>query len=104
MRLAIEHCAVQLDGNALLAMRGAHGVRVECVAGTVWLTIAGQNGDFFLRPGDRLLIESNGLVVAEGLPQGALRVLCSETCKAPLIWRWGWLAGWLARQDRVALE
>jgi Protein of unknown function (DUF2917) len=99
MRLAIEHCAVQLDGNALLAMRGARGARVECVAGTVWLTIAGQNGDFFLRPGDRLLIESNGLVVAEGLPQGALRVLCSETYKSAVDLAVG-LAGGLAGASR----
>lgn len=73
MQLAIGKRIIRLEADAPLAFRGARGVVVECVEGTVWLTVDGQAGDFFLRRGDKLCIDSEGLALIDGLPRGAVR-------------------------------
>jgi len=57
----------------VVALRGARGSYLECTQGMVWITIEGRPGDFYLKQGSGLRIASNGLVLIEGMPTGAIR-------------------------------
>jgi hypothetical protein len=63
-----------LADNHPLALRAARGVRVVCTAGTLWLTVDGEAGDFFLCTGQSHRIASNGLALVESMSGGRLRL------------------------------
>lgn len=101
MQLAIGKRVIRLEEDAPLAFRGARGVLVECVEGSIWLTVEGQAGDFFLRRGDSLRIDSEGLALVDGLPRGAVRF------HRPVRWPLAWLGrrlGGVARAIRGRLR
>jgi len=75
MRVSLSNGIIQLDEWKPLAFRDARGVRLECTAGRVWLTVEGQPGDFYLAAGEGLRLASNGLAVVEGMPQGSVRLV-----------------------------
>lgn len=80
MRISLKNGVIQLAGGKPLAFRGACGILLECTEGVVWLTVEGQIGDFLLAKGERLRIESNGLVLVEGMPSGAIRLVNGTDC------------------------
>jgi DUF2917 family protein len=90
MRMSLSNGIIQLDEWSPLAFRDARGVRLECTAGRVWLTVEGQPGDFYLAAGEGLCLASNGLAVVEGMPHGSVRLV------APSPWPVRW-AGRLLR-------
>lgn len=63
-----------LADNQPLSLRQARGVRVVCMAGTLWLTVDGEAGDVFLRPGQSHRIASNGLTLVESIGAGRMRL------------------------------
>lgn len=65
---------VCLVDNNPLTLRGARGLRVVCTAGTIWLTVEGEPGDTFLRPGQSHCIVSNGLALIESIGSGRIRL------------------------------
>lgn len=75
MRMSLRNGVIQVAEGAPLAFRGARHVHLECTAGRVWLTVAGQPGDFLLGKGERLRIESNGLALVEGFPFGSIQLI-----------------------------
>lgn len=74
MQLSLQHGVFQLGADRPLAFRRAKGVRVECLAGRIWLTLEGRAGDIVLGPGESWRLDSHGLALVEGLPQGVARL------------------------------
>lgn len=72
MWISLRNSVVQLEENRPVSFRDACGTSLHCVSGMVWVTIAGQPGDFLLHAGEHLQIESSGLAVVEGMPAGAI--------------------------------
>lgn len=62
---------ITLQHNRPLRIDGA--ARIECIAGRVWLTSAGQAGDVFLRAGESFTVDGRGLALIEAL--GTARVV-----------------------------
>jgi hypothetical protein len=62
-----------LAHNAPIRLMSARGVRVVCTAGRVWLTVAGEAGDFFLAAGDSHLVRGRGLALLEAIGSGRVR-------------------------------
>jgi hypothetical protein len=84
MNTVSSNQAILLGVGEIIALRGARGSYLECTNGTVWLTIEGQPGDFYLEQGSGLRIASNGLVLIEGMPTGEIR----QTREVPWPIRW----------------
>ncbi len=63
-----------LGHNAPIRLPGARGVRVTCSAGLVWLTVAGEAGDIFLRSGDSHVIRGRGLALLEAIGSAQVRL------------------------------
>lgn len=49
-------------------------VRINCTAGIVWLTVAGEAGDVFLRPGESHRVRGRGLALLEAIGSGQVRL------------------------------
>jgi len=88
MRMSLRNGVIQLAEGKPLAFRGARAVHLECTEGRVWLTVAGQAGDFLLGKGERLRIESNGLALVEGFPAGSIRLV--SVTPWPIRWANRW--------------
>ena len=100
MRMSLSNGIIQLDEWKPLAIRGARGLRIECTAGKVWLTIHGQPGDFYLAAGEGLRLASNGLALVEGMPRGGVRLVAESPW--PVRWAGGLLRR-LYRRDRKSV-
>ena len=97
MNLDLHSCELLLVDNVPIRLSSANGVCVRCTAGTVWLTVAGEAGDIFLRAGESYWLRGNGLALLEGLVDGS-RV---HLKKMPSPWRA--VVGRLLRWRRMAL-
>jgi hypothetical protein len=69
-----HNCPVRLVGP----------LRIECVAGIVWLTRTGGAGDIFLQAGESLLLRRGESALGE-----ALRGANVALYPAPTLWAWG---------------
>ncbi len=74
MNLPTNQLLLQLAANRPLPLKKARGVRVHCVEGVVWMTVAGVPGDIFLRAGQSFRIPCNGLALIEALPEARVRL------------------------------
>jgi hypothetical protein len=70
--------------------RIAGRLRIECVAGRVWLTCSGRTGDVFLGPGDNYVLDRSETALLEALAD----MVGDNTCSAhimlhvtPPLWR-----------------
>jgi hypothetical protein len=63
-----------LGHNAPIRLAAARGMRVTCTAGLVWLTVAGEAGDVFLKPGDSHVVRGRGLALLEAIGSGQVRL------------------------------
>lgn len=75
MHISLGNRVIQLAEGRPLAVRGARYACLECTEGMVWLTLEGRPDDYFLRRGEQLRIESDGLTLVEGNPCGAIRLV-----------------------------
>lgn len=66
---------IQLLSGYPLRLEGGHGVVISCVSGTLWITISGESGDIFLRPGQQYRLVSNRLTLVEAMSAGSLQLL-----------------------------
>ena len=71
---------IPLENNHPVWIAGA--LRMECVAGRVWLTRTGGAGDLFLRAGEVIILAPADRVLAEGL--GTARIALHPQ---PAAWR-----------------
>jgi hypothetical protein len=79
MQIFLEQIVIQLSERKRLVFSDARNINLECTEGLVWITIEGQQGDFILKKGERLCIESNGLAVIQGIPSGSIQMHCPAT-------------------------
>ena len=86
---------LELSFHDFLRLRSARGAAIEVLAGTVWITENGADGDAFLRAGRSYRVRGGGLVVvgAEGCARVAVRGPQPGT----------WLSRLLRREARVSV-
>ena len=56
-----------LKANQLVTFKRAQGTCLECMQGSVWVTLENDPLDFVLSPGERVCIHTPGRMVIEGL-------------------------------------
>lgn len=59
-----------LDRHQTLSTRDAHGMALECLSGSLWITFEGSNDDYFLQPGERLPLRTRGKIVIQAMEGG----------------------------------
>ena len=74
MNSSEESRVLPLSANRPVVLRRVRGMRVDCLEGVVWLTVAGVPGDTLLQPGMAYVIPANGLVLMEALPEARIRL------------------------------
>ena len=63
-----------LDRAKVVSCRESAPVLVACTSGTIWLTVDGHPGDFFLRAGECRTIPSGRHAVIEGLETSVIEL------------------------------
>ena len=61
-RVSEEIC---LQSASPIRLTDAAGTQVRCLQGTIWITVASEPDDVFLRAGQSYLIRRNGLCLVE---------------------------------------
>lgn len=74
MKIDLGSGELCLADNHPLSLHDARGLRIVCMAGTIWLTVDGEAGDVFLHPGESHCIVSNGLALIESIGSGRIRL------------------------------
>lgn len=64
-------------GQPLRLVRAA-GVLVDCLAGTIWITVAGEPADIFLLAGQSYRIRDRGLALIESIGDGRVRLRIAD--------------------------
>ena len=63
---------IELFTNQPLRLNKAGGLGVTCISGTIWITVANEPGDIFLRTGQRYVLTSNKLALVEAIASGSV--------------------------------
>jgi hypothetical protein len=74
MLMKLSHPQVALAPGALLALRGAEGVRIRCLAGRIWITTSGCDADVWLDAGAMHVVRGNGRTVIEAATDATVEV------------------------------
>lgn len=74
MKIDLHSGEICLAGGRPLRLSEARGVRVTCLFGTIWITMAGEVADLILHAGDSCQIARNGLTLIESIGCGRLRL------------------------------
>lgn len=74
MKIDLPAGEICLSDNSPIRLSAARGLRVTCAAGTLWITVTGEDGDIFLQPGQSHRIRSNGLAIIESIGAGKVRL------------------------------
>lgn len=77
MRLDLHQALVPLTSPVPLRLHAARGTRVRSLAGTLWVTVDGEQEDHILERGESLLIDSDAPVLVSPL-QGTATVGLSD--------------------------
>lgn len=67
MKLALRDAEFWVPERGLLRLEQAHGSRIRCIAGRVWVTVAGRQDDVFLAEGESFEVSGRGLTLLEAL-------------------------------------
>ncbi len=67
MKLQAEILECSLWADQPLGLEQARNVRIVCLRGTVWLTLAGHLADVFLQSGESYIIGNNKLALLEAI-------------------------------------
>ncbi len=76
MHLDIHQALVPLTSPAPLRLQGVRGTRVRSLAGTLWVTIEGEDTDHVLQRGQSLVVDSDAPVLVSPLQGSATVGLC----------------------------
>ncbi len=63
-----------LQKNQVVTIRRAQGACLQCVQGSVWVTLENDPLDFVLSPGERVCIHTPGRMVIEGLETSEIAI------------------------------
>lgn len=74
MRIDVSSGEIRLTESQPVSLRGARGLRVECTAGVVWITVSGEAADIFLKPGQSHRLRGDGLALIESIGSGSIRI------------------------------
>lgn len=74
--MKINFCSgeLYLADNKPIRIEEARGLTIMCTAGTIWITVDGEAGDTFLRPGQKHTIVANGLALIESIGDGRIMI------------------------------
>lgn len=64
-----------LKANQFVTIKRAQGACLQCVQGSVWVTLENDPLDFVLSPGERVCIHTPGRMVIEGLEPSEIAIL-----------------------------
>lgn len=67
MKLQLGNTELLLPKNGLLRLERARGLRIRCMAGRIWVTIAGRFDDVFLGEGESMDVLHSGVTLLEAL-------------------------------------
>lgn len=76
---------VPLLKGSLFHIEGRRGDVISCQGGVCWITQEGHPQDYFLKAGEELAIDHAGLVVVQGITDGAV-CLKTSPCLLNLTW------------------
>jgi Protein of unknown function (DUF2917) len=62
-----ERIGYELAKNKVMTLPQRHAVVIQCRAGMLWLTIAGDAEDYFLRAGESVTCRKDRVVVVEAM-------------------------------------
>lgn len=86
MRLNLENTELLLQENQPLGLINGKGAVVRCLAGTAWLTVAGEATDCVLEPGQERRLDNDGLALIEPMgKQATIRLQLVESSLAGAI-------------------
>jgi Protein of unknown function (DUF2917) len=64
-----------LKANQFVTIKRAQGTCLQCVQGSVWVTLENDPLDFVLSPGERVCIHTPGRMVIEGLEASEIAIV-----------------------------
>jgi Protein of unknown function (DUF2917) len=64
-----------LKANQFVTVKRAQGACLQCVQGSVWVTLENDPLDFVLSPGERVCIHTPGRMVIEGLEPSEIAIV-----------------------------
>lgn len=67
--------ALTFKANQFVTIKRAQGACLQCVHGSVWVTLENDPLDFVLSPGERVCIHSPGSMVIEGLEPSEIAII-----------------------------
>lgn len=74
MKIDFRSGELCLTNNQPLRLEQARGLRIACTAGVIWITVNGEAGDTFLRPGQSHTISCDGLALIESIGEGKIHI------------------------------
>ena len=87
MMIDVSAGEIRLADNSPISLRGGRGLRIVCTEGIIWITLAGEPGDIFLKPGQVHVVQGNGLAIVESIGCGSLRISKPEQQSLVQSWR-----------------
>jgi Protein of unknown function (DUF2917) len=66
---------LMLKANQFVTIKRAQGACLQCVQGSVWVTLENDPLDFVLSPGERVCIHTPGRMVIEGLEASEIAIV-----------------------------
>ena len=73
MEIDLRSGELSLEDNQPVRLHGAHGLRITCTAGVIWITLTGVSEDIFLHPGQSCRVANNRLTLVESIGGGKVR-------------------------------
>jgi len=74
MQIGLTQAKISLGASRGISLEDAAGVEVECLTGSVWLTMDGDRRDIVLPPGEAHTIERNGLTLVNAIEPSVLHL------------------------------
>ena len=74
MRIELNIATLNLTEGNNASLYHARNVNIKCMEGIVWLTFDDFEGDFLLKKGEQMKIESDGLSLMQALPFAKIKL------------------------------
>jgi DUF2917 family protein len=74
MQIGLTQAKISLGASRGISLEDAAGVEVECLTGSVWLTMEGDSRDIIVAPGDAYAIDRNGLTLINAIEPSVVHV------------------------------
>ena len=93
MKIDLSQSTFGLHRDGVIVLEDAHGTRVSCLRGALWLTQEGYEDDIVLEQGDSIVLSSDGVTLVTALRESEVEV-SKGRAGHPRLRR---LASWLPR-------